>query len=713
MPISDPPVRSLPHATAATPPDLAAARRRAARDKKRRQRAAEAPEQAEARRLRDRDAHRAARAARPPRRFVAVDGEGVTGPDGVHRYVLLCASDQDGPVCPPLVNPDGLDYDDCLGFLCRLPRDAIVVGYGLGYDRTRWLHGIPPGRVASLTPAQGPGKLLYDDWWLGLTGSLLTVKPVRMRRHDYPHRLSRPRAGGPSRAKGVAVWDALGFFQTRFVDAIAEWGIGSAEEADLIAAGKGLRTGFRPDDLPAMTAYCQAECRTLAALMERLRAAATAAGVPISTWYGAGSLAGQLMRQNRVRDHYADPPDALAEPLARSFAGGRIESNRIGPVDGPVRVYDQRSAYPAALASMPSLAGARWVQRRKKWTPGDGFGLVHAEWSIDASAPWGPFPMRLPSGGVIYPAFGRSWVWTDELRAGLRLFPAGIRPGVWWELVTTSDAEPFGFLRDVYRQRLEWGAEGPGMVLKLAANAVGGKLGQRVGTAPYQQAVYASLMHARTRARLLEAVALDPGAVVQLAVDGLYCERPLPLPLGTGLGEWGERVVAGGIFQVRAGIHFPLDPAERSLEALRGRGVSRTVLHDHADRILASFDPRRPVSGPGRQEYALHVDRFHGLKTAAHLKDGTQLGQWRRWPFVLSYEPLTKRLPNWDGDPLRPTTWTGGAVYAAYTPVGLVPESCPYDPVLTDAEAVALQRAAIMAGDQPDGQLSEGAHRAA
>src|SRR5262245_60999701 len=128
MPLTDPPASSLAESSTAVERSAPEERRRTRnRERQRRLRAAETPEQHAARLAADRPRKRLHH-RRPPRRFVAVDGEGVTGPDGVHRYVVLAACDQDGPVCPPLVKADGLDYDDCLGFLSRLPVDALVVG---------------------------------------------------------------------------------------------------------------------------------------------------------------------------------------------------------------------------------------------------------------------------------------------------------------------------------------------------------------------------------------------------------------------------------------------------------------------------------------------------------------------------------------------------------------------------------------------------------
>lgn len=92
-------------------------------------------------------------------------------------------------------------------------------------------------------------------------------------------------------------------------------------------------------------------------------------------------------------------------------------------------------------------------------------------------------------------------------------------------------------LNIVYRQRVALGKDTRGYPLKLALNSLYGKLAQRSGSGPYHDAAAAGLVTAMTRARLIEAIAYDPEAVVIAATDGVFSLRPLPLDIGDGLGQ--------------------------------------------------------------------------------------------------------------------------------------------------------------------------------
>src|SRR5262245_54695326 len=257
--LPDPPEASLPDQN----PDQLEARRAYERAWKRRARAARTPEQHAAHRAaervkerarlgadderrayeRERKAHQraAARSAgtyrpdpyrpRPPRPFLAIDGEGVTGPDGRHRYVLLAGSTADGRTWV-VRDPDGLSSDACLSFLMRLPRDHPVAAFGLGYDLTKWVQDWPRARSRRLVPEKGEGKASYDEWTLTRRGARFTVKPTDLRKHDFPdRRRTRPPRGRQQHPYvdcwPVTVWDTFGFFQVGLTEALAAWRVGN------------------------------------------------------------------------------------------------------------------------------------------------------------------------------------------------------------------------------------------------------------------------------------------------------------------------------------------------------------------------------------------------------------------------------------------------------------------------------------------------------
>ena len=63
-------------------------------------------------------------------------------------------------------------------------------------------------------------------------------------------------------------------------------------------------------------------------------------------------------------------------------------------------------------------------------------------------------------------------------------------------------------------------------------------LAQRIGKAAFANMIWAGLITAITRAKLNDAIALDPLNILMLATDALYSLQPLDLPLGDRLGQW-------------------------------------------------------------------------------------------------------------------------------------------------------------------------------
>ena len=99
---------------------------------------------------------------RRERLIIGLDGEGYTLPDGSHRYVYMAASSRDALVSD-VRNPDGLTAQQVFAWLLSLPKKALLVGFALGYDRTKWVESWPDERV---------WRLMRPDERLGKSGPL-------------------------------------------------------------------------------------------------------------------------------------------------------------------------------------------------------------------------------------------------------------------------------------------------------------------------------------------------------------------------------------------------------------------------------------------------------------------------------------------------------------------------------------------------------------
>jgi hypothetical protein len=195
---------------------------------------------------------------------------------------ILCKSDE------PLIT------EECFEFLLSLPptSKAILVGYGIGYDATQMLRGIPSRKLREIIDPQQGKNGPIPVFWKEYAITYQQGQYLRVARIDR----SRPK---PRVLKGSSrtVYETLGFFQSTFVKAITDWNIGTEAERAIIKANKDIRDEFSnlTDD---MIEYCTLECRYLAILMTEFREVCYAAGIRPERWAGAGWLAAAMFKQH-------------------------------------------------------------------------------------------------------------------------------------------------------------------------------------------------------------------------------------------------------------------------------------------------------------------------------------------------------------------------------------------------------------------------------
>lgn len=649
------------------------------------------------------------------RRFIGVDGESCDacivchtaiqrgtvcpqcgGSESRHRYRVLAAANASGESWIVRA-PNYLTTEQCLHFLvCTVPESGTLVGFSLGFDWTKILQQLPNSVLQELLhPKQSedghPMSVNWSHWDLRWLGSGLTITEKRT-------------------GKRRTVWDVFKYFQCSFVKALDKWQVCSPDEIASINAMKQERSAFHAADWTAgggVESYCVRECTLLAQMMERVQDATHEAGLKFWPLHGAGSLAGAMLRKHRVQEHIAPLGDNLPTEQQRkldiavrsAYFGGRFEVSRIGPVPGPLHAYDINSAYPYACLSHPSLSGEWRRGPSSKRTvlsldEGSRYLVVGIEWHTDdVHQAWGPFPVRLDNGAVIYPGNGCGYYWLSEVLAAVRLFGAkhfAIRDT--WELYPDDPtARPFEFLRDYYRRRKEWGKDGPGIVMKLGMNAVYGKLAQTVGfQPPFQSLVWAGMTTAKARAMLMDAMqeASQLDHIISLATDSVVSTSPLSFPGTEILGDWDHKVYEGGLFIVRPGIYFALSEEERLKgweQTTRGRGISRKTLHQYTQRVLDAWDR-------GDEIVQMPTERFVGLRTGLKRTDNV-MGEWEEYTFNLSFDPRPKRL--WVGDDRSRIRVITEGFWA----------SIPYRAGVDSEESQAMKELKKIIIDQPNGEL--------
>jgi hypothetical protein len=615
----------------------------------------------------------------PPKKgkiVLGLDGEGHSTKDGRHLYTYLAASSSDGSFVQDVENRAGLTTGEVFDFLLSLPRGALLVGFSLGYDYTKWLEGLPelelwhlyrqdeprPGQErlgehgpramrVHLADSQGAGAL----YSVNMMGTKLTVGGA----WDLERKRYR---------RSAAVWDLFRFYQRSFVASLREWKVGTDEEVAEIERMKAQRGDFAGID-DREKDYCRKECALLAQLAERLISSCREAGLELRDYYGAGSLGAATLRNGPAKAQKAKLPKGMRRAVACAFAGGRFEHSARGPIPRS-RGYDLASAYPFAETRIPCLAHGRWEHLTTRGKDGKTHAALVREvraarlalvryalparldapsralWDVAglealvnmpdvpddvrvSDVPWGPFPFRLEDGSILFPVESQGgWVWSPELLAALdhpERWPNVELREAWVLRGRCGCGPPFkAEVEGYYEKRLQWGKEGRGLVLKKGLASRYGKRAQTVGAAPFSCPVAAGLITSMTRAELLHALAEGWDDVLGVATDGIIARKRLELPrlaekgAPKPLGAWEEKD-SGPVFLVRPGMRFSQDlESEEGTTAARGVGVKR--LHVEREVLMSKWEdePASPASIP-------RGTVFHGAKLSV-------LRVWKRPP---------------------------------------------------------------------------------
>lgn len=665
------------------------------------------------------------RAPEKPREalYLGVDGEGQGRKH--HRYVLLAAANESGTKTYK-VESEELTTEDCLWFLYNLPKRARLFCYSFGYDLTKMLQDLDDRALYLLfrpelrqrfgaEAKKGPWSVLWKGWTLNLQGTKFTFGRT-----------------GPSGRKRI-VWDIWKFYQSKFTTALDDWKVGTEEERTLIRSMKEQRAEFDKLDKAEVEKYCFLECQKMAELARKLIEAHERAGLPLKSFYGAGSTASVMLEDMGIRRFIEKPPPEMRDAIACAFSGGRFDDSIIGVCDN-THSWDISSAYPYQCCHLPCLAHGHWEHTNSR----DEFD--RARWALvryglsagNPEEPWGPFPFRFPkghkeAGSICYPIqSGGGWVYQDEYREGERLFD-NVYFREAWIFKSECDCMPFQKLPLHYIERCRIGKEGPGIVLKLGCNSCYGKLAQSVGNGRYNSWIWAGMITSGTRAQILHALGLhrDRSNMLMVATDGILTreELVLPEPMETGtnveflndkgkpvrkpLGGWEYKSYDRGVFIARPGVYFPMHPTEIDMRILRGRGVGRRVILENWERIVGTWENWNR-KGQWPMVKLDNVSRFCGAKTSIsrkklpghgweykraagqHLRGQPRFGEWITRPVEMSYNPRPKR------EGVR----ADGTLPVRMLPLDL--ESAPYSKAILSAEAKELMILAAQMGEQPD-----------
>lgn len=523
--------------------------------------------------------------------FLAIDGEAFTTADE-HKYVLLACS-----TGKYAFKEAGLSTANCFEFLLALPKEPVKVAFGLNYDVNMMLRDVDLENLIKLWREGECRWKGYTIQWI--PGKIFQVKSNR---------------------RSVKVCEIFGFFQVKFVEALKRWGIEPQESVEQL---KQERSSFDVHMKKAVIDYCLTECRHTVELCDSLASALGSVGLSLTTWIGAGAIAQALLSREGVESHLAQDSDSpCPEQILSAYYGGHVELYQQG-IYPHLWNYDISSAYPSEILSLPSLTDATWT-KTTTYDPSTKFALWHCCWSISESEPVMPFPFR-HKGQIYYPRIGEGWYHASEVRAAKALVD-GIEVIEGWILQSPTTVPPFAFVEQLYKERRKLKQRGHAgeKVLKLGLNSLYGKLAQGVGyqgkVPRFQSFLWAGMITAGTRARVLELAALNKDALVMVATDGLFFTSPLNVETDTGTLGCLESQELGETFIGQPGIYYTHPKA----------GVPYGKSRGFFTREIDFPDLQRGYQESGPY-YIAHFSstRFFGLGQVMVTGD---LSRWRTWP---------------------------------------------------------------------------------
>jgi hypothetical protein len=459
------------------------------------------------------------RKAKSQNEFIAIDGEAID-----ERYALLSSSKG-----PSLFRRKGLATEEIFRFLMRLKREnpsAFFVGFGTTYDVNHFMRDIDDGTLKEILFTEDKDFVEWNGWKI----LYFPKKVFRLRDSDGTE----------------FVWfDTLSFFGVSFVEVLRRILGESHSEID---AGKQKRGTFTYRDLASIRSYNEKECALLVRVMEKLDGLFQEQGIFLGRFHGPGAVADFLLG-NRGFAIHKDYPDYKQEEVPISlwnawdcaYFGGRIENLIVGSVKN-VYSYDLNSAYPKAATTLRKMRYTSEWEWRKGAAEIREDAVYKVEWSVSKECPIGPFPWRDKGGKIFFPREGISWIWGEELEAGIKSFPGKIKILESWSQPRQELSRLASVIPTIYEERNALKAKGSlgEYTLKIALNSMYGKFAQRIGRSSYRCLPWAGQITAWTRARLLDAVRGKEKDILAFATDGIFSRKPLRLRQSGALGDWKE-----------------------------------------------------------------------------------------------------------------------------------------------------------------------------
>lgn len=609
--------------------------------------------------------------------FICYDGEGFDI-NGSHEYIYLSAYDGNG--YHEVRNDKGLTSEQCLKFLLQTASKfshGINVIYGGSYDANMMLRDV---NIELL-------QLLHAGEFIQWRGYRIKYVPRKYFQVSATIEGTK-RTNWKTQKKSIRLWDVIGFFQQSFISAIETW-LDITDKT--ITKGKKSRKSFNANDMDFIMEYCQKELLLFEKLCQRLWECLNRAGIKLNRWDGAGAASTALLIEYGVYQHKGTPENqSQYYHLARAaYAGGRFELFMPGDFRCKVYNYDINSAYPYGMSQLPGFERLEECTAKKHDKCIGKFDLLQIEYSGDYNSAIHPYFHRDHDYSISYPIETRGWHWAPEYTVSIQ-HGNNDRVLSHFKYISTN-AKPFDWVPALYTKRRALKASGDRaeLALKLALNALYGKLVQQKGWKPGKpipkshQLYWGGWITALTRSMIYDALMQNPDAMIATETDGIFSLAKLDVPLGKGLGEWDVKEYDDFTY-VQSGMYFGTlsegyyDPAKpETKNVVRYRGLDQgTLKRTHILKGWEKFEKG------GTAYYKGISTRFRTIGTSLV---GERFKDWRQWKpdkKKIALLPMGKRLHN----PMCTNHW---GIDGRHTTISIQPktkDSVPYNVLWEDTE---------------------------
>lgn len=612
------------------------------------------------------------------KQFIAWDGEGITHhPNTPQSYVLMAASTGDY-----IESTEQLRTVDCFDLMLRVKAanpNSIMVGFAFGYDSEMMMADLGYTKLERiLSKLAGRWCGPRCDWDAPFEQGKL--RPGEYRIEYMPRKWFQVTGRIPGHSKNITckIWDIWGFFQGSYLKALTDF-LPTMNGGDYLKIwiGKNRRGGFTTDDLTSgmMLDYCNLELHYLVELMDKMRELLVTAELCPSQWHGPSAISDKMFTKWDIQRHKTgDLCDGLLDASQFAYSGGRFENFVMGRAHQKVYQWDINSAYPAAMRSLPSLAGRTWVleEWHTNWDDLDSnrfdmYALYYVDFNmppnLDLRAPM-PLPHRAQDTSIKYPIGTSGWYWGPEVNMafGLNYWMLGsCQVRAIWRLDDGPREYPFREpVNEMYdrRRALKRAGDQTQYPIKIGLNSLYGKMCQRAGydrsgkIPKWHQLEWAGYVTSWTRAEIYNAAlhAFSRGALIAVETDAIFttCDMSDVLPIGDGLGQW-DKTEYDDIVYLQSGIYWYKDQRKGWQAKTRGMDKESMTFNATMDYLRSRrFNHLDPEEYDDATFRGITNTRFLGARAAMHIH---QFPKWRSWitspnDLQLGYNYKRVHIPN-------------------------------------------------------------------